>query len=65
MLHSTTSLASIVTLIDITGAARTVNAQYYGFVLAGYTAAMVGLPALAHPEGAFMAAGRAGNRWPR
>jgi len=28
MLH-TTSLASIVTLIDITGAARTVNAQYY------------------------------------
>lgn len=28
----------------------------YGFVLAGYTAAMVGLPALAHPDGAFMAA---------
>ncbi len=28
MLH-TTSLASIVTLIDITGAARTVNSQYY------------------------------------
>ena len=28
MLH-TTSLASIVTLMDITGAARTFNAQYY------------------------------------
>ncbi|SDJ00080.1 arginine/ornithine transport system permease protein [Pseudomonas flavescens] len=38
MLH-TTSLASIVTLIDITGAARTVNAQYYlpfeAFITAG------------------------------
>ncbi|TBU88800.1 ABC transporter permease [Phytopseudomonas dryadis] len=38
MLH-TTSLASIVTLIDITGAARSVNAQYYlpfeAFVTAG------------------------------
>ena len=29
MMLQTTSLASIVTLIDITGAARTVNAQYY------------------------------------
>ena len=28
MLH-TTSLASVVTLIDITGAAKTVNSQYY------------------------------------
>jgi arginine/ornithine transport system permease protein len=38
MLH-TTSLASIVTLMDITGAARTFNAQYYlpfeGFITAG------------------------------
>ncbi|AYF87897.1 ABC transporter permease [Pseudomonas sp. JS3066] len=38
MLH-TTSLASIVTLIDITGAARTVNSQYYlpfeAFITAG------------------------------
>lgn len=38
MLH-TTSLASIVTLVDITGAARTVSAQYYlpfeAFVTAG------------------------------
>ncbi|MGE8150632.1 FUSC family protein [Pseudomonas vancouverensis] len=38
------------------GAARCRNFRAYGFVLAGYTAAMVGLPALAHPEGAFMAA---------
>ena len=29
MMLQTTSLASIVTLIDLTGAARTVNAQYY------------------------------------
>ncbi|VVO00813.1 FUSC family protein [Pseudomonas fluorescens] len=39
-----------------TGAARYRNFRAYGFVLAGYTAAMIGLPALAHPEGAFMAA---------
>ena len=38
------------------GAARHRNFRAYGFVLAGYTAAMVGLPALAHPDGAFMAA---------
>lgn len=38
------------------GAARYRNFRTYGFVLAGYTAAMVGLPALAHPDGAFMAA---------
>lgn len=38
------------------GAARYRNFRAYGFVLAGYTAAMVGLPALAHPEGSFMAA---------
>jgi uncharacterized membrane protein YccC len=38
------------------GATRCRNFRAYGFVLAGYTAAMVGLPALAHPEGAFMAA---------
>ncbi|MCK9751937.1 FUSC family protein [Pseudomonas syringae pv. syringae] len=38
------------------GAARYRNFRAYGFVLAGYTAAMVGLPALAHPEGSFMSA---------
>jgi len=38
------------------GAARYRNFRAYGFVLAGYTAAMVGLPALAHPDGAFLAA---------
>lgn len=38
------------------GAARYRNFRAYGFVLAGYTAAMVGLPTLAHPEGSFMAA---------
>jgi uncharacterized membrane protein YccC len=38
------------------GATRCRNFRAYGFVLAGYTAAMVGLPALAHPDGAFMAA---------
>jgi uncharacterized membrane protein YccC len=39
-----------------TGAMRCRNFRAYGFVLAGYTAAMVGLPALAHPDGVFMAA---------
>jgi uncharacterized membrane protein YccC len=38
------------------GAVRHRNFRGYGFVLAGYTAAMVGLPALAHPDGVFMAA---------
>ena len=38
------------------GAARYRNFRAYGFVLAGYTAAMIGLPALAHPESSFMAA---------
>jgi uncharacterized membrane protein YccC len=38
------------------GAARYRNFRAYGFVLAGYTAAMIGLPALAHPDSAFMAA---------
>ncbi|WAH57879.1 FUSC family protein [Pseudomonas silvicola] len=38
------------------GAVRHRNFKGYGFVLAGYTAAFIGLPALAHPEGAFMAA---------
>ena len=39
-----------------TGAMRCRNFRAYGFVLAGYTAAMVGLPALSQPDGAFMAA---------
>ncbi|UVL23562.1 FUSC family protein [Pseudomonas donghuensis] len=38
------------------GAMRYRTFRAYGFVLAGYTAAMVGLPALQHPDGAFMAA---------
>ncbi|MFW0758812.1 FUSC family protein [Pseudomonas sp. H11T01] len=38
------------------GAARYRNFRAYGFVLAGYTAAMIGLPALAHPDSAFLAA---------
>ncbi|MCW2269797.1 FUSC family protein [Pseudomonas sp. JUb96] len=38
------------------GAMRYRTFRAYGFVLAGYTAAMVGLPALEHPDGAFMAA---------
>ncbi|WP_225775225.1 FUSC family protein [Pseudomonas sp. Marseille-Q5115] len=38
------------------GAVRQRNFRGYGFVLAGYTAAMIGLPVLAHPEGAFFAA---------
>ncbi|NBA95053.1 FUSC family protein [Pseudomonas sp. R5(2019)] len=38
------------------GAVRQRNFRGYGFVLAGYTAAMVGLPVLSHPDGAFMAA---------
>jgi uncharacterized membrane protein YccC len=39
-----------------TGAARNRNFKAYGFVLAGYTAVMVGLPVVAHPENVFMAA---------
>ena len=38
------------------GAMRCRNFRAYGFVLAGYTAAMVGLPALSQPDSAFMAA---------
>lgn len=38
------------------GAMRQRNFRGYGFVLAGYTAAMIGLPVLAHPEGALFAA---------
>jgi uncharacterized membrane protein YccC len=39
-----------------TGAARNRNFRAYGFVLAGYTAVMVGLPVVSHPERVFMAA---------
>ncbi|NWD24171.1 FUSC family protein [Pseudomonas yamanorum] len=39
-----------------TGAARNRNFRAYGFVLAGYTAVMVGLPVVGHPEQVFMAA---------
>lgn len=38
------------------GATRYRDFRGYACVLAGYTAAMIGLPATAHPEGAFMAA---------
>jgi len=38
------------------GAARNRNFRSYGFVLAGYTAALIGIPAAQHPDGAFMSA---------
>jgi uncharacterized membrane protein YccC len=36
--------------------ARYRNFQAYAFVLTGYTAAIVGIPALAHPEGVYLSA---------
>ena len=38
------------------GAARNRNFRSYGFLLAGYTAALIGIPAAQHPEGAYLAA---------
>jgi len=38
------------------GAARNRNFRSYGFVLAGYTAALIGFPASQHPDAAFMSA---------
>lgn len=38
------------------GAARNRNLRSYGFLLAGYTAALIGIPAAQHPDGAFLAA---------
>ncbi|SAL19716.1 fusaric acid resistance protein [Caballeronia cordobensis] len=38
------------------GAARNRNFRSYGFVLAGYTAALIGIPAAQHPEGAYLTA---------
>ncbi|WP_186165977.1 FUSC family protein [Burkholderia gladioli] len=38
------------------GAARNRNFRSYGFLLAGYTAALIGLPASQQPDGAFMSA---------
>ncbi len=38
------------------GAARNRNFRTYGFVLAGYTAALIGIPAAQNPDGAFMSA---------
>jgi uncharacterized membrane protein YccC len=38
------------------GAARNRNFRSYGFVLAGYTAALIGIPASQQPDGAFMSA---------
>ncbi|PCE27685.1 FUSC family protein [Paraburkholderia acidicola] len=38
------------------GAARNRNFRSYGFVLAGYTAALIGFPASQHPDGAFLSA---------
>jgi uncharacterized membrane protein YccC len=39
-----------------TGAARNRNFRSYGFVLAGYTAALIGVPVGQQPDGAFIAA---------
>ncbi|QSN62237.1 FUSC family protein [Caballeronia sp. M1242] len=38
------------------GAARNRNFRSYGFVLAGYTAALIGIPAAQHPDGAYLSA---------
>ena len=38
------------------GAVRNRNFRSYGFVLAGYTAALIGFPASQHPDGAFLSA---------
>ncbi len=38
------------------GAARNRNFRSYGFVLAGYTAALIAIPAVQHPEGAYLSA---------
>ncbi|WP_179404041.1 FUSC family protein [Burkholderia guangdongensis] len=38
------------------GAARNRNFRSYGFLLAGYTTALIGLPASQHPDAAFMTA---------
>jgi uncharacterized membrane protein YccC len=38
------------------GAARNRNFRSYGFVLAGYTAALIGIPAAQQPDGAFLTA---------
>jgi uncharacterized membrane protein YccC len=42
--------------ICTTGAACNRNFRSYGFVLAGYTAALIGIPAGQHPDGAFLSA---------
>jgi uncharacterized membrane protein YccC len=38
------------------GSARNRNFRSYGFVLAGYTAALIGIPAAQHPDGAYLSA---------
>ncbi|RFU46573.1 FUSC family protein [Paraburkholderia sp. DHOC27] len=38
------------------GSARNRNFRSYGFVLAGYTAALIGIPASQNPDGAYMSA---------
>ncbi|MDR5854248.1 FUSC family protein [Caballeronia sp. LZ062] len=38
------------------GAARNRNFRSYGFVLAGYTAALIGIPAAQHADGAYLSA---------
>lgn len=38
------------------GAARNRNFRSYGFLLAGYTAALIGIPAAQHPDTAFLSA---------
>ncbi|RQM50992.1 FUSC family protein [Paraburkholderia bannensis] len=50
------ALTAIWIAICTAGAARNRNSRSYGFVLAGYTAALVGVPALQDPNAAFMIA---------
>lgn len=47
---------AIWTGICTAGAARNRNFRSYGFLLAGYTAALIGIPAAQHPDGAFLSA---------
>ncbi|MCX5542143.1 FUSC family protein [Paraburkholderia sp. CNPSo 3076] len=49
-------LSALWIAICTAGAARNRNSRSYGFVLAGYTAAVVGVPALQDPNSAFLIA---------
>jgi uncharacterized membrane protein YccC len=56
--HAELFLAALALWIGIctAGAARNRNFRSYGFVLAGYTAALIGIPAAQQADGAFIAA---------